>query len=103
MGGEKRYSFEAMDRLPDEVKKAKRIQVLRDKRGMRLEVERLKNAKSEDNINLRKHLKMIEDIVKLKAKNTLTDDSNLEEMSELERYKLFMNVSDSPRAALYKI
>ena len=59
----------------------------------------LKNAKSEDNINLSKHLKAIEAIVKLKAKNTLTDDSNLEEISELERYKLFMNVGDSPRAA----
>ena len=27
------------------------------------------------------------------------DDSKLEAMSELERYKLFMNVGDSPRAA----
>ena len=58
----------------------------------------LKNAKSEDNINLSKHLKAIEAIVKLKAKNTLTDDSNLEEISELERYKLFMNVGNSPQA-----
>ena len=34
---EKRYSFEAMDRLPTEVKKAKTIGVLRDKGVMRLE------------------------------------------------------------------
>ena len=40
--GEKRYSFEAMDRLPEEVKKAKRIAVLRDNGVMRLEEERNK-------------------------------------------------------------
>ena len=40
--GEKRYSFEAMDCLPDKVKKAKRIQVLRDRGVMRLEEERNK-------------------------------------------------------------
>ena len=44
---------------------------------------------------------MIKAIVKLKAKNTLSNhnDEELEEMSELERYKLFMNVGASPRAA----
>ena len=203
--GEKRYSFEAMDRLPEEVKKAKRIKVLRDEGVMRLEEARnkgiiehyegvkaskrrrrklatldmdeiqeraramesehdlkwhtreytkelqmhaefmkkaywnaitgqlkdqedksnlhkeirlvlpffhsedvadatasaLKSSKSDDSINLSKHLKTIEAIVKLKAKNTLSDhnEEELEEMSELERYKLFMNVDASPRAA----
>ena len=203
--GEKRYSFEAMDRLPEEVKKAKRIKVLRDEGVMRLEEARnkgiiehyegvkaskrrrrklatldmdeiqeraramesehdlkwhtreytkelqmhaefmkkaywnaitgqlkdqedksnlhkeirlvlpffhsedvadatasaLKSSKSDDSINLSKHLKTIEAIVKLKAKNTLSDhnDEQLEAMSELQRYKLFMNVDASPRAA----
>ena len=62
----------------------------------------LKSAKSDDNINLGKHLKKIEAIVKLKEKNTLSDDDGLEEMTELDRYKLFIKADQSPRAAMVK-
>ena len=62
----------------------------------------LKSAKSDDNINLGKHLKKIEAIVKLKEENTLSDDDGLEEMTELDRYKLFIKADQSPRAAMVK-
>ena len=41
-------------------------------------------------------------IVKLKEKNTLSDDDGLEEMTELDRYKLFIKADQSPRAAMVK-
>ena len=56
----------------------------------------LKGAKSEDNVNLGKYLKKIESIVSLKEPNTLTDDTNLGELSELERIKLFVKAERSP-------
>ena len=62
----------------------------------------LKSAKSDNNINLGKHLKKIEAIVKLKEKNTLSDDDGLEEMTELDRYKLFIKADQSPRAVMVK-
>ena len=62
----------------------------------------LKSAKSDNNINLGKHLKKIEAIVKLKEKNTLSDDDGLEEMTELDRYKLFIKADESPHAAKIK-
>ena len=64
----------------------------------------LKSAKSDDNINLGKHLKKIEAIVKLKEKNTLSDhsDNDLADMTELDRYKLFIKADESPRAQMVK-
>ena len=55
----------------------------------------LKGAKSNDNVNLGKHLKKIESIVSLKKPNTL-NGTNLGELSELERIKVFVKAERSP-------
>ena len=62
----------------------------------------LKGAKSEDNVNLGKYLKKIESIVSLKEPNTLTDETNLGELSELERIKLFVKAELSPHLGQVK-
>ena len=62
----------------------------------------LKSAKSDDNVNLGKYLKKIEAIVALKEKNTITGDDKLEDMTELERYKLFIKADVSPRITSVK-
>ena len=63
---------------------------------------KLKGAKSDDNINLGKHLKKIESIVSLKEPNTLTDHEMLDELSELERIKLFVKAERSPHLGRVK-
>ncbi|EJK63073.1 hypothetical protein THAOC_16290 [Thalassiosira oceanica] len=62
----------------------------------------LKGAKSDDNVNLGKHLKKIESIVSLKKPNTLTNDTNLGELSELERIKVFVKAERSPHLSQVK-
>ena len=55
----------------------------------------LKGAKSDDNVNLGKHLKKIESIVSLKKPNTL-NGTNLGKISELEQIKVFVKAERSP-------